>query len=103
MAPSEAPTPTAVPEYAYTINKITADGGKVKANITKHTEKNGTLILCAYNADGALVDIKTEQISVSGEFETELNTADAKTITAFVWDYLGGLKPLALPKTTEIN
>ena len=61
------------------------------------------LILCAYNADGALVDIKTERISGSGEVEAELNTADAKTITAFIWDDLGGLKPLALPKTTEIN
>lgn len=95
--------PTAVPEYAYTINEITADGGKVKVNITKHIEIDGTLILCAYNADGVLVDIDTMQISGSGEVEAELNTADAKTVTAFVWDDLGGLKPLALPKTTEIK
>ena len=75
----------------------------VEVSVTENFGTGGTLIICSYNADGVLTDIKTKPIRFNTVVSEIMNIADAKTITAFVWNDLGGLKPLALPKTTEIK
>ena len=97
--PGETPTPTDSPEaWDYAISNVSVEEGNAKVTVTGKTDGEVTVIVAAYDDNGALISAAFETVTLIAESETfdlKLSSDGAKKIYAYVWDSVSDMKPLS--------
>ncbi len=92
-----------LPEYLCIVNDITVDEESVLVSVTNDYEANGTLFVCSYDNNGALIDVSYTDISESNsEFTFKSDTVDTAYVKAFIWKDVESMKPLSQVVKKEI-
>ena len=95
--------PEAAEAVSVLLSKKTVSDGTVTVNIENISNKNisnAKLIVAAYNADGALIDVKSQSVNINAKATTgDINVSSVKDATSykvFLWDDIKTMKPLML-------
>ncbi|MCD8048422.1 MAG: hypothetical protein LUG52_02260, partial [Clostridia bacterium] len=75
------------------INGVTINSDSVDVDITNTLGASGVVIVAVYDADGALMDLETEDLA-DGTVRVSVDTTGAKTVSAYIWDGASTMIPL---------